>query len=71
MSTCKQIFSALSNNYGGRLYKMYVVNTPFALRMVYKIASTVLDEVTVNKINLESDANIPGIFKYCDKSQVE
>lgn len=61
----------LSNNYGGRLYRLFGVNVPTLATLGWKAAKMVLDEATVEKIALDSDIDVPGLWKLCDKSQVE
>jgi hypothetical protein len=71
ISACKQVMQVLSNNYGGRLYKLFAVNVPGAAVFAWKLASTVLDDATVDKITLDSGIDIPELWKHCDKSQVQ
>jgi hypothetical protein len=71
INACKQIMKTLSSNYGGRLYKLFAVNVPKAGWLTWKLASTVLDDATVDKISLDTDIVIPKLFQLCDKSQVE
>lgn len=70
ISACKQIMKTLSNNYGGRLYRLFAVNVPAAAWLTWKLASTVLDDVTVEKISLDTDIDIPKLFELCDRSQI-
>jgi hypothetical protein len=49
----------ISNNYGGRLFRLYIVNAPSTVSFIWKMASTVLDDVTVDKIKIKNDGNIP------------
>jgi hypothetical protein len=67
----KKVSTVISSNYGGRLFKMYVVNAPTTIWFGWKMCSAVLDQVTVDKITIKTDNKIPEIFQYCDKSQVE
>lgn len=71
MSACKQVMQVLSSNYGGRLYKLFAVNVPGTAVFLWKLASAVLDDATVEKITLDSDVNVPELWKLCDRSQVE
>jgi hypothetical protein len=71
INACKQIMQTLACNYGGRLYRLFAVNVPKAAWLTWKLASTVLDDATVDKISLDTEIDIPKLFQLCDKSQVE
>lgn len=70
MSACKEIMKTLSDNYGGRLYRLFAVNVPTLATLAWKAAKIVLDDATVEKIAMDSDIDVPGLWKLCDKSQV-
>lgn len=43
----KAILQKLSLNYGGRLYRLWIVNAPMTISFSWKIVSAFLDNVTV------------------------
>lgn len=66
----KSIIQKLSAHYGGRLYKLWVVNAPMTVSISWKIVSTFMDAVTVNKIKISKSKSDKDIFNLCDPSQV-
>jgi hypothetical protein len=52
MAAIKATTAKMSSNYGGRLYKMFVVNAPGTIWFGWKAVSAFLDPVTVDKIKI-------------------
>lgn len=70
MTALKTISQMLQNNYRARLYKQYILNTPFLVKATWAIAKCFLEDFTVAKINiLGSDYN--ALYEQVDKSQLE
>lgn len=62
----------MSSNYGGKLYRNYVVNAPYLISGVWKVFKAFVDPVTVQKISIDGNLdNLHKLFLQCDKSQVE
>ena len=64
------MFQKIALNYGGRLYRMWVVNAPMTVAFSWKIVSAFLDQVTVDKIKISKKNTDKDIFTICDPSQV-
>ena len=58
----KSIVERLSLNYGGRLHKLWVVNAPSGISTTWKIVSTFLDDVTVDKIKISKTNSEASMF---------
>ena len=58
----KSIVERLSLNYGGRLHKLWVVNAPSGISTTWKIVSTFLDDVTVDKIKISKTNSEVSMF---------
>ena len=71
ISAIKGSSQRISQNYGGRLYKMYVVNAPGTIYFTWKIVSAFLDPVTVDKIKINKTNTDKSMFDNIDPSQVE
>ena len=71
MSAIKGSSQKMSQNYGGRLYKMFVVNAPGTIYFTWKIVSAFLDPVTVDKIKISKTNTEKHLFDNIDPSQVE
>lgn len=67
----KSIIGKLSQNYGGRLFKLWIVNAPMTVSIGWKIVSTFMDKITVEKIKISKKNTEKDIFVMCDPSQVE
>lgn len=67
----KNVLKKISLNYGGRLFKLWIVNAPSSISMSWKIVSAFLDDVTVNKIKIVKKNTDKSIFEVCHPSQVE
>ena len=69
--TLKSMIQKMSQNYGGRLFKLWVVNAPMTISIGWKIASAFMDKVTVEKIKISKSKTDKDIFVLCDPSQVQ
>ncbi len=69
--TLKAIVQKMSLNYGGRLFRLWIVNAPMTITFTWKIVSAFLDKVTVDKIKISKSSTEKDIWSLCDKSQVE
>eukprot|EP00826_Nyctotherus_ovalis_P021389 TRINITY_DN1689_c0_g1_i16.p1 TRINITY_DN1689_c0_g1~~TRINITY_DN1689_c0_g1_i16.p1 ORF type:complete len:217 (-),score=70.32 TRINITY_DN1689_c0_g1_i16:122-772(-) len=70
VSALKTIGQMLQNNYRARLYKQYLLNTPFLVKGVWAIAKGFLEDFTVAKFNiLGSDYSL--LYDQVDKGQLE
>jgi hypothetical protein len=64
-------FKFLSETYRMRLYCCYNVRINFAIRMVWNILKNLLDQETINKINLVEEQTVDKLFEHCNREQVE
>jgi len=71
MSAIKSSTGRMSANYGGRLFKMFVVNAPSSIYFAWKMVSAFLDPVTVDKIKISKTNTDKAMFDNIDPSQVE
>jgi hypothetical protein len=60
----------MSNNYGGRLYRLWIINAPMTISLSWKLISAFLDQVTINKIKISKNCTDDDIWSLCDKTQV-
>jgi hypothetical protein len=67
----KNVLKKISLNYGGRLFKLWILNAPSSISMSWKIVSAFLDDVTVNKVKISKKNTEKAIFEICDPSQIE
>lgn len=70
MAAIKKVAGDLSANYSGRLCKMFIVNAPTSVYLIWKIASGFLSDVTKDKIKLDQEGDIFVKNSICDKNQV-
>ncbi len=70
VTALKTIGQMLQNNYRARLYKQYVLNTPFLVKGVWAVAKGFLEEFTVAKFNILG-SDYTELYKQIDKSQLE
>lgn len=71
MSAIKGTTQKMSQNYGGRLFKMFIVNAPGTIYFSWKIVSNFLDPVTVEKIKFSKNNTEKSMFDNIDPSQIE
>ena len=51
----KSMLQKMSLNYGGRLYRLWIVNAPMTITFSWKIVSAFLDQVTADKIKISKN----------------
>lgn len=66
----KNNLQIISANYGGRLYKLWMLNSPATVYFSWKIVKNFLDPVTVDKITIVKKNTDDSIWKEIDKSQI-
>lgn len=71
LTALKGILGRISLNYGGKLHKLWIVNAPKGISTTWKIVSTFLDDVTVEKVNISKLNTEKTLFDNIDPSQVE
>lgn len=71
ISAIKGTTQKMSQNYGGRLYKMFVVNAPGTIYFTWKMVSAFLDPVTVDKIKISKTNYEKSMYDCMDPSQFE
>lgn len=67
----KSMLQKMSGNYGGRLFKLWVVNAPLTVSFSWKVVSAFLDQVTVDKIKISRSNTEKDMWNLCDKDQIE
>lgn len=71
ISAIKGTTQKMSQNYGGRLYKMFVVNAPGTIYFTWKMVSAFLDPVTVDKIKISKTNYEKSMYDCMEPSQFE
>lgn len=71
ISAFKNILGRISLNYGGRLHKLWMLSAPSGVSTSWKIVSTFLDDVTVEKIKISKLNTEKSIFDNIHPSQIE
>ena len=71
LTALKGILGRISLNYGGRLHKLWIVNAPSGITTTWKVVSTFLDDVTVEKVKISKQNTEKSLFDNIDPSQVE
>eukprot|EP00831_Metopus_contortus_P023927 TRINITY_DN20992_c0_g2_i1.p2 TRINITY_DN20992_c0_g2~~TRINITY_DN20992_c0_g2_i1.p2 ORF type:complete len:144 (+),score=25.40 TRINITY_DN20992_c0_g2_i1:7-438(+) len=66
----KTISQMLQNNYRARLYKQYVLNTPFLIKGIWTVVKGFLEDFTVAKVNVLG-GDFSEMYTLIDKSQLE
>ena len=67
----KSVIQLISANYGGRLYKLWMLNCPTTIFLSWKVVKNFLDPVTVDKISIVKKNTDDSLWKMFDKSQIE
>jgi hypothetical protein len=70
-SLLKGIISAMQKNYRGRLYRMYMVNSHWLIRGLWKVAKQWMDEFTVTKINILGHDFSKELLNVIDEDKLE
>jgi len=71
ISSIKQVFGYLQNNYRARMHKSYIVNAPFMVQATWTMVKPFLEETTIEKISLSSGNSSADMFKHVNPAQVE
>jgi len=67
----KSALQLISANYGGKLYKLWIVNAPASIYFSWKVVKNFLDPITVDKITIAKKNTDDSMWKIYDKSQIE
>ena len=70
-SLIQKMTKPLQDLFKGRLYKLYVINSQWAIKIVWSIAKNVVDPLTIKKFVLQGDKFQPELHKLVDPSQLE
>lgn len=71
VNALKSSIQEISDNYGGRLYKLWMLNSPTTIFLSWKVVKNFLDPVTVDKITIVKKNTDDSLWKIYDKSQLE
>ena len=71
VNSLKSVVQAISANYGGRLYKLWLLNAPGTIYFSWKVIKNFLDPITVDKINIIKKNTDDSLWKLFHKDQVE
>ena len=67
----KKIMDFSQKNYRGRLYRAYIVNTPFTINALWSGVKSFLEETTVQKIQFHKSNTCEEMFTHINKDQIE
>lgn len=70
VNALKGAVQQISANYGGRLYKLWLLNSPSTIFFSWKVVKNFLDPVTVEKISIVKKNTDDSLWKIFDKSQI-
>ncbi|EAN30864.1 CRAL/TRIO domain protein [Theileria parva strain Muguga] len=70
-SLLKQIAKSLSVNYRARLSKLYVINAPYLISVLWNIVKNVIPQITQEKIVISSGKNTKKLLEVALPSQIE
>jgi CRAL/TRIO domain len=66
------LITAMSRNYRGRMFRMFMVHVGWLVRGLYKVVRPMLDEFTATKINIYGDNDFEqDILKVVDAKNLE
>ena len=71
VNALKGAIQQISANYGGRLYKLWMLNSPGTIYFSWKVVKNFLDPVTVDKIHIIKKNTDDHLWKLYDKNQIE
>lgn len=71
INALKSALQAISANYGGRLYKLWMLNAPSSIYFSWKVVKNFLDPVTVDKIHIIKKNTDDHLWKLYHKDQIE
>lgn len=66
----KELGSMLEKNFRTRLFRLYLVNAPWAMKMLFEIFNA-FDKNIQKKINVSNKNYAEPMFQHIDKSQLE
>mmetsp|Transcript_43114 Transcript_43114/g.38351 ORF Transcript_43114/g.38351 Transcript_43114/m.38351 type:complete len:321 (-) Transcript_43114:47-1009(-) len=69
-NTVKEIIGDEQNVFPETLYVMFLINTPWAFRMIWRIVGTFIDPITYEKIKVLGSDYIGEMTKYIDIDQI-
>jgi len=69
LSAIKSMTQKMSQNYGGCLFKLYILNAPGTIYFTWKLVSNFLDPITVDKINISKTNFEKTMYENIDPSQ--
>ena len=65
------MIKAMSQNYRGRMFKLFAVHVAWLLRGMWKVARSLIDEFTASKINIYGSDFEADILKIVDEASLE
>ncbi len=71
MGTLKDMIGVISANYGGRLYRLIVVNAPSTIYFSWQAVKGFLDPVTVDKVIIAKNHTDKKLWDLCKPNQIE
>lgn len=70
INSLKDLGNTLEKNYRTKLFRMYTVNAPWTLTVLYGLMKT-FDKNIQKKIMISKAHSIPNMFDHINKSQIE
>lgn len=70
LNSLKDLGNTLEKNYRTKLYRLYTVNAPWTLTVLYGVIKT-FDKNIQKKIMISKTNNVPEMFKHINKGQIE
>jgi uncharacterized protein YqgV (UPF0045/DUF77 family) len=67
----KKVITSLSNNFIAKLYKCYIINMSFILRILYKLMCSLIEEITVRKIVVIDGKEDKRMFNFINPMNLE
>lgn len=68
----KEAIGYLQSCYRSRAFRIYVLNTPFMIsKVLWPIAKLVLDQNTIDKVNIASGGSHDSMQKHINKNNYE
>ena len=67
----KKVITSLSNNFIAKLYKCYIINMSFILRILYKLMCSIIEEITVRKIVVIDGKEDKRMFNFINPMNLE
>jgi hypothetical protein len=70
VNSLKGALKSISDNYGGRLYKLWLLNAPGTIYLSWKVVKNFLDPITVEKIHIIKKNTDDSLWKLFHKDQI-